>query len=58
LFYGKKQTVVYYNLTKTELKCLYQRFGYLLVNRIYNILQNTKYNIKFEILKYLSNFCY
>jgi hypothetical protein len=58
LFHGKEQTAVCYNLTKTELKRLYQRFGYLLVNRIYNILQNTGYNIEFEILKYLSDFCY
>jgi hypothetical protein len=45
-------------LTKTELKHLYQRFRYLLVNRIYNILQNTRYNIEFEILKHLSDFYY
>jgi hypothetical protein len=45
-------------LTKTELKHLYQRFRHLLANRIYDILQNTGHNIKFEILKYLSDFCY
>jgi hypothetical protein len=58
LLYGKKQIIICYNLTKTELKYLYQRFGYLLANRIYNVLQNTRYNIEFEILKYLSDFYY
>jgi hypothetical protein len=58
LLHGKKQTIIYYNLTKTELKHLYQRFRYLPVNRIYDILQNIRYNIKFEILKHLSDFCY
>jgi hypothetical protein len=58
LFHGKKQIVIYYNLIETELKYLYQRFRYLLVNKIYDILQNIGYNIEFEILKYLSDFCY
>jgi hypothetical protein len=58
LLHGKKQITVCYNLTKTELKHLYQRFRYLLANRIYNILQNAGYNIKFEILKHLSDFYY
>jgi hypothetical protein len=58
LLHGKKQTIIYYNLTKTELKHLYRRFGYLLANRMYDILQNTGHNIEFEILKYLSDFYY
>jgi hypothetical protein len=58
LLHGKKQTAAYCNLTKTELKHLYQRFRYLPANRIYDILQNAGYNIEFEILKYLSDFYY
>ena len=41
---------------ETELRCLYRRFGYLLVSKLRNLLERASHEVDIEALEYLTKY--